>query len=141
MERRLLQAAESLSPRFGACGDDRNTCNWWQGDFDGTRLPLTVNGDALRYYLEKMDDFENGRWFTTSHGIKMLGAKLSYVATVLPGQHDGQSAFRVTLSLKWDQYCGNLCALSIEKERTVWLTEEGKVLEVEGDGPTEYTVS
>ena len=46
-----------------------------------------------------------------------------------------------TLALKWDQYCGNLCALWIEKERTVWLTEEGKVLGVEGDGPTDYTVS
>ena len=135
-ERKLLDLAEAAASQASP-----GSGTWWKGEFDGTRIPVAVTSEAVHYYLEKLDDFENGRWFTTSHGIEMLSAKLEYRASIAPAQFSGQPAYRADLDLKWFQHCGNLCALGFDKRRTVWLSPAGEILKIEGDGATDAIVS
>jgi hypothetical protein len=45
------------------------------------------------------------------------------------------------MKLGWSNVCGDLCALMFNKDRTVVLDKNGKILFVDGDGETPVMVS
>ena len=77
----------------------------------------------------------------------MASAAFSYRATVTAADSIPAAANRpregyvVDLSMQWSQWCGDLCALTLGKTRRVWVANDGRVLAVEGDGPTQFVVS
>jgi hypothetical protein len=119
---------------------------WWYDDFDGTRLPFALTGDALGYYLALITDI-GAHAGKTPGRIPMISAEFRYAARVLradsvalqPGRP--REGFVVELDMYWSQYCGDLCSLSFDKHRRVWVAEDGRVLAVEGDGLTQGLVS
>jgi hypothetical protein len=51
------------------------------------------------------------------------------------------SAYVVELTIKWEQYCGPLCAMWINKKRIVVFNQAGQLLRVFLDGPVSVAVS
>lgn len=118
---------------------------WWYEDFDGTRIPFALTDDAVRYYIARLNDL--ARRDGKSGGLPMTSAGFYYSATVTPADSIAAEAARprdgyvVDLTMRWSQWCGDLCSLVLGKTRRVWVASDGRVLVVEGDGLTSYVVS
>jgi hypothetical protein len=51
-----------------------------------------------------------------------------------------RDVYVVQMHLEWEQYCGNLCAMSINRQRTVILPSNGELMTT-GDGVESVIVS
>ena len=146
-EARALAAAEAVAPgdscRFewllGQYVPPDPQAWWWCVDTDGIRVARSVTGDAVRYYLGLSSSLREGRPTIT---IPLKRSNFTYDASVSQQEsfvdetgHEHHDLFVVTLSLRWSDYCGLLCAHSFSKSRTVVVARNGSVLSVSGDGP------
>lgn len=126
---------------------------WYYSSFDGVYILYTITGDAVDYYSGLIDEIEAGARLQF-----LMQAELKYHAAVkfeeaytidledprtkepLP-THSYQRVYVVSMSLKWFQYCGPLCAMWIDHERIVIFNEGGELLAVFLDGPHPVAVS
>lgn len=125
---------------------------WYYNSFDGTLIPYAITKEAVNYYSNLIDEF------TRTYGDSFfLSADFQYQATVryeeLYQSPDTNSAgdavipldfekvYVVELVLKWDQYCGQLCAMWIDKKRIGVFDETGELLQIFLDGPISVPVS
>lgn len=136
---RLLRIAELVPPQTDTpTPDSEVTMNWWSTYFDGVRVAQAVTEDAVRYYMQLIEDFGRGD-FSGANGIPMQSASFRYHAMIEPHQayryagHGFEDVYVAHLQLQWSNLCGSLCAMQFESERRVVLTREGEVLGVFGD--------
>lgn len=135
----VLQAAEEA--HFKDDIRDATGPYWWTSRFDGVRLPYSITGRAIDYYLGLIKEFEEGD-FTRTNGITMKKAELFYMARV--EQEDSyrykgrllKDVYVVRMELRWSNYCGGECALYSKKERIILFNIHGNVIGVTGDGNT-----
>lgn len=132
VQRRLQRAARLPGPR------------WWWDEFDGVLTPYAVTGAAVDYYVSRLrarseitnpfKDFSEGRAHNGS---------FSYRATVTAAPSDGPGAggHIVRTTLRWQYWCGMLCAVRFAATREVLISREGRILYVRGDGPPVLVVS
>jgi hypothetical protein len=114
---------------------------WWLDAFDETWIPFAVTAGAVDYYLGRLHDYAAGRspfGFSATDGADH--GSLSYTARVIPSLEPGVARI-VELQLRWDYWCGMLCAMGFNHIRRVFFDATGKAVRVEGDGRPEVVVS
>lgn len=122
-----------------------DTLYWYYDSFDGVLLPYAITYDAIVYYSGLIDQFNANKVETF-----FLSASFEYKAEVtfhenynspstfsdesIAEPKEYNSVYVVSLSLKWSDYCGSLCALWINKDRIAVFNENGELLKVYLDG-------
>jgi hypothetical protein len=118
-----------IAPRAPGTLTDR----WWTWNFDGTWLPFAVSGQAVQYYLERLRDIAAGRGqFPQAGRSDPDHGTFEYTASVEATQEAGASHV-VRMRMRWDYWCGFLCAMEFVHDRAVWFDANGTVLRVTGD--------
>lgn len=129
-----------------------DTKYWYYDHFDGVYLPFAVTSDAVDYYSELIDNFNKNKkevFFLTAHFDYLAKVEFheQYTSpeknasgkTVTPDTYS--KVYVVRMKLKWENYCGSLCALWINKERVVVFNETGDLIKVYLDGTAPVLVS
>jgi hypothetical protein len=156
-EERLIRIAEETYPPAEAVlaiakrGPGFETLSrekrlWWYDTFDGVRIPYAVTMDAVRYYLRLTDAL--GRGDSTQTGFPMKRSHFRYNArisgcpeTYSRDGHVFKDVYLVEMRLEWSNYCGPLCACSLNLDRTVLIRPDGTVVCVFGDQKPRMIVS
>jgi len=122
---------------------------WWRDNFDGIRKPYSLTKSAINYYIGLIESFRKNE-FEEIGVYPQKSASFHYVVEIerrLTFERDGY-VFKdnnrlniVILTMKWESYCGDVCALKFEKKRIVVINDSGQVLAVFGDGPTKAKIS
>jgi hypothetical protein len=117
----------------------------WSGEpIDGVLIALAVNREAVLYYTEMIHQIQQGNFPSR---IEFSSAKFDYQAHI---EHHEEFRYAeklynsvdvVTLELKWQHSCGNLCGLSYEQQRQVVFDASGDILAIIGDGRSYIIVS
>ena len=121
---------------------------WYYNSFDGVLIPYAITIDAINYYTELIDGLESGTissiFITASFDYKAeVELKEEYTIANNENNNDDnyQNVYVVTMNLKWENYCGSLCALWISKKRTVVFDKNGELLKIYFDGAEPVAVS
>lgn len=128
---------------------------WWGDEYKGFRIPYSITGDAVIYYINQYKAFKQKfkqypKDFIWNQGT---GERVTfqYTATVnrefnIPiylsdlKQSDDEPV-KVTLHLLWYYYCGQPCGWGFEQKREVIFLSKNKIVEVRGDGTAQKWVS
>ena len=114
---------------------------WWLDAFDETWIPFAVTAGAADYYLGRLHDYAAGRspfGFSATDGPDH--GSFSYTARVIPSSEPGVVRI-VELQLRWEYWCGMLCAMGFNHTRRVFFDATGRAVRVEGDGQPMVGVS
>ena len=114
---------------------------WWLDTFDDTWIAFAVTAGAVDYYLGRLRDYAAGRspfGFSATDGPDH--GSLSYTARIFPSSEPGIDRI-VELQLRWEYWCGMLCAMGFDHTRRVFFDAAGKAVRVEGDGQPTVIVS
>ena len=122
---------------------------WYYSSFDGVLIPYAITGDAVTYYSELIDSLERETSAFFTQAELEYKAAVSFEETyeepspegVAPSPKSFERVYVVSMSLKWFQYCGSLCAMWIDQKRVVIFDEAGTLRRVFLDGPTSVLVS
>lgn len=155
-EKNLIDAAEKYYPPREdvviVAGTSKleipQTKYWFYSVFDGVYIPYAITIDAIQYYSGLIDDFNSGKketFFITAKFEYKAEVKFyndfSVKSTESQATDMYKSVYVVTMNLKWENYCGSLCALWINKERVVVFNQAGELIKVHFDGITPVAVS
>ena len=133
----VLKAADTATPPKG-------DPLWWYKEELGVRIPFAVTRDAVTYYTGLVHSYgrQSMKRFTEPTSEFNYHASIQFHADFT---HEGKSFTNVhvvSLTLKFTQ---NFCAtvtegMAIEKVRTVIIDNQGAVVLVHGDGPTDVPI-
>jgi len=158
LEHKLLNIAESLylpseilfppNPHGNAIKNqpNRERYVWASSKHDGVKVARSVTKSAIKYYIDKIEEFRRADSSGASN-LKILRASFKYRASLTkipkydPQSNSYKTSYIVILYLEWEQYCGNLCALSFSRMRIVIFNEAGDIVAVYGEGPYSITMS
>jgi hypothetical protein len=141
---RVLASAAGVpldTPKFPQRAAGSPADRWWLDTFDDTWIAFAVTAGAVDYYLGRLHDYAAGRspfGFSATDGADH--GSLSYTARIVPSSEPGIDRI-VELQLRWDYWCGMLCAMGFNHTRRVFFDAAGKAVRVEGDGQPEVVVS
>jgi hypothetical protein len=156
-EENLILIAENTYPSpedvvelypVGTDPDDLPENVWWYFDDDETfRLPYAITTGAIEHYTQKVYDDEANQVLPESAPFPGALERLIYSATIqhFPTIADGTgeiftNAYRVTMQFDWKNSEEINARGAFHRYRKVFLTPEGQVLKVEGDGPLAFPV-
>lgn len=158
-ERRMIEMAERLFParatierevrQIDGSGNVRAFARaatlpgdrWWTREWDGVLLPYAITGATVQDYLTRMRAMPvDTGWFARVIAAGTFRANFQYHADVERSGEPG-ARFRVRMSMHYSMYCGKLCAMVFDKERTVEFDAHGQPTKVTGDGQPEMMVS
>jgi hypothetical protein len=111
-------------------------CLWYYASFDGFLIPFAITGEAISYYTDAVHELEQQN--------APVRASFTYTAQVmdLDSSTEVEGAVRaVQMTMQFSHWCGRLCGLWIDKERTVYFNETGEILGITGEGVTDVAVS
>ncbi len=147
----MIAAAEAALPEKAALGKAAGEKGapqgdkvWWYQEQLGIRIPFAITGDAVAYYSDLVEKYGK----QTFNRYSEPSSRLDYQAGVklhkefkLNGK-TFNNVHVVTLKLTFSE---NFAAtttegMRFEKERTVVLDADAKVLHITGDGPTDVPV-
>lgn len=121
---------------------------WYYNSFDGVLIPYAITIDAINYYSELIEAMNAGEvntiFITASFDYKSevkYKEKFSIAITEQVDPENYENVFIVEMDLKWQNYCGSLCALWISKKRTVVFNKEGELIKIYFDGAESVAVS
>lgn len=160
LERELISRAESLFPlrdliETAAEGETRPGTiqalqeareklgnRWWWRSWDFCWLPFALTGAAVDHYIERVRYWSEqpNPFLEWNPGIDH-SAGVEYTASVesaLQGVEADHSV--VHLDVRFEFYCGPLCALLFTHSRSVEFDGLGRVVSVVGDGIPDYRV-
>ena len=130
---------DTLTVAQRTAGNPRD--RWWLDAFDGTWIPFAVTAGAVDYYLGRLRDYAAGHspfGFSATDGADR--GSLSYAARVVPSSEPGIDRM-VELQLRWNYWCGMLCAIEFIHTRRVLFDAVGRPVRMEGDGRPTVVVS
>ena len=148
---KLIAAAEAAPPTADALrkaiGDGpapKDPSQWWYREELGIRIPFAVTVGAVDYYSDLVKKYRK----ETFERFTQPSSRLDYHATVAhhPNfEHDGKTfknVHVVTLTLNFSENFAATATegIQFEKQRTVVLDGNGKVVAIFGDGPTKAPV-
>lgn len=114
---------------------------WWWREWDTVLLPYALTGATVEHYLARVRALSAGPSpFAAYESARALRVSFRYLAAVERATAPGV-AYRVTLRMQYQLYCGPRCALWFTKDRVVTFDAGGRVLSVTGDGEPRYMVS
>lgn len=120
-ELELIYRTENLS-----CPDG----SWYVGSFDRVVIADCVNSEALDYYTGVIENLSRDPDYL---GFTFLSASFYYTARVSHSPATLNATTTVTLTLRFSDYCGNLCAMGFTHQRVATYSQEGELLALEGD--------
>jgi hypothetical protein len=141
---RLLESASGVSLRTGSVPQrpaGSPVDRWWLDGFDETWIAFAVTAGAVDYYLGRLHDYAAGLspfGFSATDGPDH--GSFSYTARVVPSSEPGVARI-VELQLRWEYWCGMLCAMGFNHSRRVFFDATGRAVRVEGDGQPVVGVS
>jgi len=125
---------------------------WFYSSFDGTYIPYAITKEAVEYYSDLIDQFNSNKsdsFFFTAEFVYSASVEFhenyqspsanSREEAIVPEEFE--SVYVVKLILEWEQYCGPVCAMWINKERIAVFNENSQLLDVFLDGPISVPVS
>jgi hypothetical protein len=87
----------------------------------------------VNYYLGRIQDIAAGRGqFKYAAGQPADHGTFEYTAVVRRDSTAGRG-YVVELSLTWDYWCSDVCAMTVTQNRTVVFDENGVVVRISGD--------
>jgi hypothetical protein len=120
--------------------------------FDAVYIPFAITNDAVNYYSSLIDNFNSNK-----KDVFFIMADFNYSAKIsfkekysspsfnshneMVVSEDFSSVYVVELTLNWEQYCGSLCAMWIDKKRIVVFNQFGELIKVFLDGEISVPVS
>jgi hypothetical protein len=117
---------------------------WWYKEALGIRIPYAITADAVSYYADLVGNYSKQRLkrYVQPTSRFEYHASVDFQKEYVREGKTFRDAHIVTMKLTFSQ---NFTAtqtegMQFEKERTVVLDGEGKVLEIFGDGPTEVPI-
>lgn len=128
---RVLEAASGF--RGGKYFEPSPEPLWWYDNFDYTRILYSITAAAVKYYWDMSEKFTR-----TSLDYR---ADINYHKQYAFGGQTYKRVYVAVMHLDWSCYCGVMCGVYLNKDRTVILSRSGKVLRVEGDQAEPYAVS
>ena len=123
---------------------------WWSETYKENPIPYALTADTINHYLTRYQDLKRNlkdrKYQSEWKGSNLNRIELFYTAKVnQEGSFslDGQSVpkIRVTLKMKWYEYCGQPCGWGFEKNREIVFAGKSRVIEIKGDGPTTKWIS
>ncbi len=125
---------------------------WYYNSFDGVYIPYAITSDAINYYsglIEQFNQEPEGNFFLTAdfRHQATVSFKENYQSPALNSlgepliPQEYENVYVVEMKLEWEQYCGSLCAMWIDKERIVIFNKSGGLLDIFLDGPVSVPVS
>ncbi len=129
---------------------------WWFEKYKGYLIPFSLTGDTVNYYIAKYKVFKTKLKKATVHekwkASIMNRVEFKYTASVVEEgpttltsseQKDTESIrkVRVTLKMRWYEYCGQPCGWGFEKNREVVFDGKKKIVSIRGDGFTKKWIS
>lgn len=155
-EKNLIEQAESIyPPRMEVMAaavfsniEIPETGYWYYNSFDGIYIPYAITVEAINYYGDLIDDIKSGKINTI-----FLTATFEYQAkiefhnnySIRNNEKDDSDEYKdvyvVEMNLTWENYCGSLCGLWINKKRTVIFNQSGELQKVYFDGAEPIAVS
>lgn len=158
-EKDLIEKAEAYYPPRDSVVEAANAYMeipdsnyWFYSSFDGTYIPYAITKEAVEYYSGLIDQFNANKsdsFFFTAEFVYSASVEFheNYLSPsansreepVIPEEFE--SVYVVDLLLEWEQYCGPLCAMWIDKQRIAVFDESGQLLGVFLDGPISVPVS
>lgn len=116
---------------------------WWWREWDHVWLPFALTGAAVDHYVEHVRKLsvQPNPFREWNPGIDHT-ASVEYRASVesVPQGTEADHSM-VHLQVRFEFYCGPLCALWFTHSRTVEFDELGSVVKVTGDEKPRYIVS
>jgi len=137
-------AAAELKKAIGDTAAPAGESQWWYCETLGIRVPFAVTGACVAYFSKLIEGYRQ----KTFNRFIEPSSSLDYRATAAAHpryEHGGKTytdVYVVTLKLVFSaQFAASATeGIEIQKERTVILDSEGKVLSISGDGPTDVPV-
>ena len=125
---------------------------WFYSSFDGIYIPYAITKEAVEYYSNLIDQFNANKsdsFFQTAELVYSASVEFheNYLSPSANSRgepvtpEEFESVYVVKLILEWEQYCGPVCAMWINKERIAVFDETGQLLDVFLDGPIPVPVS
>jgi hypothetical protein len=121
---------------------------WYYNSFDGIYIPYAITAGAIDYYSALIDDLNAGRVnsiFVTASFEYKADVEFKNNYSISENEKTGPDLYSevyvVNMNLKWENYCGSLCAMWISKKRTVVFNQAGELLKVYFDGAEPVAVS
>jgi|GEM_PF-747057 len=126
---------------------------WFYEVFDNVLIPFAITSHTISYYNDFIDSLSvnNGYNFFIKANFEYSAdiefkesytfeGKNLFTEEPLPSV-TFERVYVVNMSLKWEDYCGELCALWISHKRIVVFDESGNLLNIFYDGPIPIAVS
>ena len=129
---------------------------WWFEEYRDYRIPYSITGDTVNFYILKYRNFKQRLRKLSSGGSDFSGTQnrveFLYTAKVVGNMQsnaEGTSVeaknvempVRVILTMRWFEYCGQPCGWGFEKSREVIFASKKRIAEIKGDGFTQKWVS
>lgn len=149
-----ISVAEALYPEHSKILDpnDKEVKNWyferiwWHEKYRDHPIPYSLTADTINYYIDrykkKKKEIKELLAIPSTKGSNVDRIELIYIATVSEEGSvniDGDTLpkIRVSIDMKWYEYCGQPCGWGFEKSRQVVFAGKYRVIEIAGDGFTE----
>jgi hypothetical protein len=116
---------------------------WWDEEYKNCLIPFAITGDAINYYIERYKQIKSQskgeEQPDRTRGSNLKRIEFFYLAKVIDEGSViiAETSFpkkRVTMEMKWYEYCGQPCGWGFEKHREVVFAGKNIVLSVTGDG-------
>lgn len=156
-DRYYIKLAESLYPdpkiiRSYQKGEKKSWYferRWWISEYDEHRIPYSITGDTVNYYINKYKKFKEKRKKQQRLDPRKKEYKervsFFYKAEVFRQEKADKTGAAqqivVKLSLKWYVFCGQPCGWGFEKTKEVTFAGDDQILKVKGDGVTPLWIS
>ncbi|MBU3917888.1 hypothetical protein KKA14_20365 [bacterium] len=129
---------------------------WWFEKYKGYLIPFSVTGDTVNYYIVKYKNFKENLQKSTSNekwkASSLNRVEFQYTASAVEDgpatdrasdqkEKEPVKRVRVTLNMRWYEYCGQPCGWGFEKKREIVFDGKNKVTSIRGDGFTQKWIS
>lgn len=118
---------------------------WWFEEYKNFRVPFSLTGDAVNYYIKKYKSQKKILQQMSSEEDSGESNRIEFVYKAevigLSKEASSNQAVRVVLKMRWFQYCGEPCGWGFEKTREVFFDSRTQISRISGDGTVKKWIS
>jgi hypothetical protein len=126
-EEELISIAENITPPDNL---------WWFTEFDNILIADCVNKEAIKYYIDLINEIETDHDFTgfnIKNAYFKYNVTINYVANAGNYNTTDRDLIKVNLTIEFHEYVNPINALWFEHYRCVVFNNDGEIITVFGD--------